>query len=165
MKLIILLILIFLMSGCNNSAESDDYLSAGKATVKIDNRYFSGSAEVFSKILTDHRYEVIQLELPDSISIEILADEFQTVRYKWNSHVPGPGIGPAIIFMLKYNFYGGTLYNPVSGVLHIQEITTGQINGTFDLKVHDAAASSFNSGTFKYIEGKFRALGEVLLVQ
>lgn len=153
------------MSGCNNSIENDDYLYNGTAVVKIDNRYFSGSAEVFSKTLNKHRYEVIQLELPDSISIEILADEFQTLRYKWNSHGPGPATGPAIIFMLKYNFYRGTIYDPVSGILHIQEKTAAQLNGTFDLKVHDAAASSFNSGTFKSIEGRFRALGAEMHVQ
>ncbi len=106
---------------------------------------------------------MIKLELPDSISIEILADDFQTGKFEWINRGPGPAGGPPIIFMLKYNFFGGTLYNPVSGVLRIQENNTVQISGTFSLKVHDAAASSFNSGTFKNIEGKFRALGAELL--
>ncbi len=147
--------IIFLATGCRNSTESDNYPPEGKTLVKIDNSYFTGSAGVSSRILNEHRYELIQLELVDSISIEILADEFLTGKFEWNRYNPGP----EIIFSLMYNFYGGTIYNPYSGVFLIQEITLSQITGTFDLKMHDVAASCSDCpGTFKYIEGKFRAI-------
>jgi hypothetical protein len=147
--------MIFLTTGCRNSTESDDSLPAGKAVVKIDTDEFYGSASIAIKILNENPYQSITLELNDSINIEILSNLFHTGKFFW----PYELYSTTIIFSLQYHYFGGTAYAPDSGWVLIQTVTPFQIDGAFDLKIFDLAASCMGCpGTYKYITGEFKAI-------
>ena len=104
-------------------------------------------------VLANKEFERISLILNDSVRMEILQENFTAEKIVWSKNKLQ---SEDVLFVLKYNYYGGTVYNVMEGWLKITLRTNNNLVGEFDMIMHDALASCIMCPeTLRKVKGEF----------
>jgi hypothetical protein len=146
-------ILFLLIIGCSTSIDSLSDLDEGQALLRIDNIKYNAKAVMDHQVLVETEFEKISLIINDSVRIEILKEIFVEEKIFWNieNH-----ISQDLIFSLKYNYFGGSIYMPLEGYFSLSQRTASNITGEFEITLTGGAVSCIACPeALKNVKGKF----------
>jgi hypothetical protein len=150
LKGIIFFVFIFIFISCKQSTDISGFPENGNASVKIDDKEFSGVAFLSSENIADFNFTVINLELDDSTSVKIRCEDFREGIFS---------CGPTYDVIFSVRLESKSLYSAKEGFLNLKKVNSEQIVGEFGIVLFDATSSCRNCpGTLKESEGKFNAI-------